>query len=93
MDSLVASIAWKERRHLRVLQVDVDERPDLAGRFRVENVPTLLLVKQRRVVERIEGRISAALLGHAIKSHLSGNQPARAVEDGEQLQRDEARAV
>ena len=33
MDSLVACIAWKERRYLRVLQVDVDERPDLAGRF------------------------------------------------------------
>ena len=93
MDSLVASIAWKERRYLRVLQVDVDERPDLAGRFRVETVPTLVLGKQGRVVERLEGRVSAALLGRAVKSHLSGNQPARAVKDGEQLQRDEARAV
>ena len=52
MDSLVANIARKERRYLRVLQVDIDERPDLAFRFRVRLVPTLVLVKQGRIVER-----------------------------------------
>jgi len=70
MDSLVANVARKERRYLRVLQVDVDERPDLAGRFRVQAVPTLLLVKQGRVVERIEGRVSASRLVRALESHL-----------------------
>lgn len=70
MDSLVANIARKERRYLRVLQVDVDEHPDLAGHFRVRAVPTLVLVKQGRVVERIEGRVSASMLAHALESHL-----------------------
>jgi thioredoxin-like negative regulator of GroEL len=70
MDSLVANIARKERRYLRVLQVDIDERPDLAFRFRVRLVPTLVLVKQERIVERIEGRVSATMLVHMLEAHL-----------------------
>jgi len=70
MDSLVANVARKERRYLRVLQVDVDEHPDLAGRFLVEAVPTLVLVKEGRIVERIEGRVSASRLARALESHL-----------------------
>ena len=70
MDSLVANIARKERRYLRVLQVDIDERPDLAFRFRVRLVPTLVLVKQGRIVERIEGRVSATMLMHMLEAHL-----------------------
>lgn len=53
-----------------MLQVDVDERPDLAGRFRVEAVPTLVFVKHGRVVERFEGRVSAARLVRTLESHL-----------------------
>jgi thioredoxin-like negative regulator of GroEL len=70
MDSLVASIARKERRYLRVLQIDVDEHPDLAVRFRVRAVPTLVLVIRGRVVERIEGRVSATMLVRTLESHL-----------------------
>jgi thioredoxin-like negative regulator of GroEL len=70
MDSLVASIARKERRYLRVLQIDVDEHPDLAVRFRVRAVPTLVLVMRGRVVERIEGRVSATMLVRTLESHL-----------------------
>jgi thioredoxin-like negative regulator of GroEL len=33
--------------------VDVGKRPDLAERLRVEEVPTLLVVEDRRVVCRI----------------------------------------
>jgi len=70
MDSLVASIARKERRYLRVLQVDIDAHPDMAGYFRVQAVPTLVLVKQGRVVERIEGRVSSTMLVRTLESHL-----------------------
>lgn len=75
MDSLVANVARKERRLLRVIQIDIDEHPDLADRFRVKAAPTLVLVKQGRVVERIEGRVSAARLVRTLESHLS-EEPA-----------------
>jgi thioredoxin-like negative regulator of GroEL len=59
MESLLAHIARKERDNLRVKRVDVDERPDLAQRFRISEVPSLALVQQKRVVARLEGRSTA----------------------------------
>lgn len=51
-------------------QVDIDERPDLADRFRVHATPTLILVKQGRVVERIEGRVRASEIERLLEAHL-----------------------
>ena len=59
MESLLAHIARKERGRLRVRKVDVDDRPDLAERFRVQQVPSLALVVERRVVSRLDGRATA----------------------------------
>jgi len=50
MESLVAHVARKERARLRVRHVDTDKQPELADRFRITTVPTLALVKDRRVV-------------------------------------------
>jgi thioredoxin-like negative regulator of GroEL len=54
MESLLAHLARKERTRLRVMRVDVHEQPKLAERFNVGAVPTLVLVKGKRVVDRIE---------------------------------------
>jgi thioredoxin 1 len=59
MESLLAHIARKERDNLAVKRVDVDERPDIAARFRVTQVPVLALVKDKRVVARLEGRATS----------------------------------
>jgi thioredoxin-like negative regulator of GroEL len=59
MESLLAHIARKERETLSVRRVDVDERPDLAEKFRVSQVPSLALVVGKRVVARIDGRATA----------------------------------
>ena len=50
MESLLAHLARKERHRLRVTRVDVDEQPELAERFKVRSVPTLVLVKGKRAV-------------------------------------------
>jgi len=67
----MAHLARKERDRLRVTSVDVDERPELAERFRVETVPTIALVKDRRVVDRLEGRASAPKIERMIEPHLA----------------------
>src|SRR5688500_11223629 len=59
MESLIAHVARKERERLRVTRVDVDQRPDLARRFGVADVPALVLVKDKRAVARLDGRSSA----------------------------------
>ena len=70
MESLLAHIARKERDRLRVSKVDVDERPELAERFRVEQVPSLALVVEKRVVSRIDGRATAPRIESMLEPHL-----------------------
>jgi thioredoxin-like negative regulator of GroEL len=74
MESLLAQLARKERHRLDVTRVDVDERPELAKRFRVRHVPTLVLVKGKRAVARLEGRANAAEIEELVDSHLDGSQ-------------------
>ena len=71
MESLMAHLARKERTRLRVTTVDVDQQPELAERFRVRTVPTLALVKGKRVVDRIEGRASAPRIERMLEPHLA----------------------
>ena len=70
MESLVAHLARKERTRLRVQEVDVDKQPELAEHFRITSVPTLALVKDKRVVERLEGRVSAPRIEQMLEAHL-----------------------
>jgi thioredoxin 1 len=70
MESLIAHLARKERDRIRVKRVDVDARPDLAERFAVTEVPTVVLVKDRRVVERLDGRASAPQIERMLMAHL-----------------------
>ena len=76
MESLLAHIARKERGALRVRKVDVDERPDVATRFRVGEVPSLALVKGKRVVARLDGRATAPKIEAMIGAHLGSATPA-----------------
>ncbi len=71
MESLLAHLARKERARLRVMRVDIDSQPDLARRFKVDDVPTLVLVKQKKVVDRLVGRASAPTIETMLEPHLS----------------------
>jgi thioredoxin 1 len=71
MDSLLAHFARKERHRLQVTQVDVEEQPELAEQFKVETVPTIVLVKDKRAVARLEGKVNAAEIEELVDEHLS----------------------
>jgi thioredoxin 1 len=70
MESLLAHLARKERTRVRVMRVEIDEQPDLAQKFRVEAVPTLVLVKRKRAVDRLDGRVSAPKIEAMLSRHL-----------------------
>ncbi len=70
MESLLAHIARKERDRLRVSKIDVDERPEVAERFQVQQVPALTLVVEKRVVSRIDGRATAPRIASMLEPHL-----------------------
>ena len=78
MESLLAHITRKERERTRFRRIDVDLRPDLAERFRVEEVPTLVLVIGNRVAERLDGRVSSPRIERMLEEHLEPVEPALA---------------
>jgi thioredoxin-like negative regulator of GroEL len=70
MDSTLAHLARKERNRLRLTRVDVEEHPELAAPFGIEDVPTLVLVRDGRIVERLEGRASVPRIEAMLEEHL-----------------------
>lgn len=70
MESLLAHLARKERHRLSITRVDVEQEPELAKRFAVRRVPTLILVKGKRAVARLEGRARAAEIEELVDRHL-----------------------
>lgn len=55
VEGFIAQVLQRRRNHdtFDLLRVSVDDRPDLAERFRVETVPTLCVVEERRLRKRI----------------------------------------
>jgi thioredoxin 2 len=76
MESLLAHVARKERDRLRVRRVDADEHPLLLDKFAVEEVPSLVLVIDQRVVGRIDGRANMPQIEDLLEEHLSETVPA-----------------
>jgi thioredoxin 1 len=76
MESLLAHIARRERETLAVRRVDVDDRPDLAERFRISEVPALAIVKGKRVVATLEGRATAPKIESLLDAHVREPAPA-----------------
>lgn len=81
MESLLAHIARKERSRLRIRQVDVDASPEVAERFKVDVVPTLVLVKEKHVVARLDGRTSAPRIEKMLAPHLEPEAEAARAPD------------
>ena len=56
---------------LRVAKVNVDEAPSLAGRYEIRSIPTILFVKDGRVVDTVIGAVPRAALDAKVAKHLS----------------------
>jgi thioredoxin 2 len=71
MESLLAHVARKERGRLRVRRVDADDHPELLEKFAVEEVPSLVLVVEQRVVSRLDGRANMPQIEQLLEQHLA----------------------
>ena len=58
---LVDEIA-EEHPEIRVGKVNVDEQPELAGFYRVASIPTLLVMKEGKVVNQMVGARPKAMI-------------------------------
>jgi thioredoxin-like negative regulator of GroEL len=56
MESILATLQTRKRDAVQIQRVDADVETDLVGRLGVDQIPTLVFVKDRRSVARISGR-------------------------------------
>ncbi len=67
---IVDEIAGELQDKLKVVKVNVDEAQDLAGKYQVMSIPTLLLFKEGDPVEQIVGAMSKDQLLEKINPKL-----------------------
>jgi thioredoxin 2 len=56
---------------LQVGKVNTDEQPELAGRFNIRSIPTLILFRDGREIARQSGAVDAATLGRWLDGALA----------------------
>lgn len=56
---------------LRVGKLDVDQNPEIASRFGVRSIPTILFFKGGEVVDKVVGAVPRAQLEELIQKHLA----------------------
>jgi len=62
------SIEWAGR--LKIVKINVDESPELAGRYGIRSIPTLLLFKGGVVQQQMVGAMSKAGLKNRLEPEL-----------------------
>jgi thioredoxin-like negative regulator of GroEL len=62
MEPVIANFWMRNRDRLSVRRVDADTQSELVRRLGVRSVPTLVFVRDRRPVTRLEGRASVKQL-------------------------------
>lgn len=70
MESVLAQVSRKERWRLDVVPIDVDEHAELARRLGVSAAPALVLIADKRVAGRLDGRSSATKIEALLDAQL-----------------------
>jgi hypothetical protein len=75
VEGFLAQVLQRRRNHetFKVLFVDERERQDLFDRFRVETVPTILLIESKAVRGRLEDPKSCVEIERFLAPWLRGN--------------------
>ncbi len=60
----------KEIKNLKFAQINVDESPDLASQFGVMSIPTFILFKDEKEIERFVGSMPKAIFKSKIQDIL-----------------------
>jgi thioredoxin 1 len=68
---IVEEMAREKADVLKVGKLNVDDNPETARKFGINGIPTLILFKGGKPVERIVGALPKPMLEQAIQPHLN----------------------
>lgn len=71
MSSLVAWVGVTEKKRLRVVEVDADRHAELARALDVSTIPTLVLMRGRTILGRLDGRVTGNEITRLISRHVA----------------------
>jgi thioredoxin len=78
LDKLAKEFAGK----IRIAKVDVDQNPGLSQTFRIQSIPTLMMVKNRTIVFSQPGALPEPTLRDLVQQLIKLEVPARQPENG-----------
>jgi thioredoxin 1 len=64
-------LAEKYGNEITFAKVNVDDLPDVAGKYGIRSIPTLLLLRQTKVLEQVVGTRSYNDLARILDRHLA----------------------
>lgn len=70
---VLTEIADEKAGQLTIGKMNVDDNPQIPHRFGISGIPTLILFKGGRAVEKIVGALPKAMLEKALAPHLAQN--------------------
>lgn len=72
---IVDELATEYAGKLRVMKLNTDENPEIAGRYQVMSIPTILFFKNGQVVEKLIGARPKRQFKELIDSLLAQHSP------------------
>jgi thioredoxin 2 len=63
---------------LKVVKLDIDNAPGIAGRFGVQGIPLLVFIKDGKEIDRVVGAVPPATLREAVERNLAPGPGAAA---------------
>jgi thioredoxin 1 len=73
----VDALAAEYSGRARVVKLDVDESPDVAQRFGVQSIPTLIVFKDGKVVDQRVGALPKSEMARMLDAHAGASAPAQ----------------
>ncbi len=64
------ALAREKAGHLKVVKINVDQNPAIAGRFNIRSIPTMILFKNGQAIETLVGAMSKDALLERLIPHL-----------------------
>ncbi len=66
LDAVAEQLSGKAK----VLKVNVDEEPDLAGRYGVQSIPALMIFKEGKLVDQMLGMSSRQVIAEKLQQYV-----------------------
>ena len=71
LSPIVEKVAGHFAGRVKMLKLNTDENPSLAGEYQVSGIPSLILYKNGQVVDRIVGYVPENAITSMIEKHLT----------------------